>query len=295
MIPAAFAYSRARTLDEALDLIAGADPAVRVLAGGQSLIPLMKLRLARPERLVDLGRLPELRGVRDLPDGGLAIGARTTWAELLADSRARRYGALADALPAIGDVQVRNLGTIGGSLAHADPASDIAGPALALEIELVARSAARGERSIAARDLFVGAFATSIEPDEIVTELRVAPAGTSVSAYQALPQQASGYPIAGVAVVLGRGGGGSAPEAGTAASDGFAICAIAVTGVGEQPYRAVEVEQAVLDGTAFADAVAAVTLGQRVASDIHADRDYRAAMAAVIARRTLEAAAARLG
>jgi len=163
MIPAVFAYSRARTLDEALELIAGADPSIRVLAGGQSLIPLMKLRLARPERLVDLGRLPELRGIRDRAGGGLAIGALTTWAELLADPRIRAYGALGDAIPIIGDVQVRNLGTIGGSLAHADPASDIAGPALALEIEVVARSAARGERSIAARDFFMGPFATSLE------------------------------------------------------------------------------------------------------------------------------------
>lgn len=306
MIPAAFAYSRARTLDEALELIAGADPSIRVLAGGQSLIPLMKLRLARPERLVDVGRLDELRGVRDRPDGGLAIGALTTWAELLEDERIRRYGALADALPMIGDVQVRNLGTIGGSLAHADPASDIAAPALALEIELVARSAARGERSIAARDFFLGAFAASIEPDEIVTELHLPAAGPSVaSAYRALPQPASGYPIAGVAVVLNRGGAeepdvgteastGTEASAGTKASSGWAGCTIGVTGVGEQPYRAFDVERAMLDGTGFADAIQAIATGQRVAADIHADREYRSAMAVVMARRAFETAAARL-
>ncbi len=277
MIPAAFEYSRARTLDEALELIAGADPSIRVLAGGQSLIPLMKLRLARPERLVDLGRLPELRGIRDRVEGGLAIGALTTWADLLADARIREYGALADAIPIIGDVQVRNVGTIGGSLAHADPASDIAAPALALEIAVVARSAARGERSIAARDFFTGPFATAVEPDEIVTELRLAAPGPSTaSAYRALPQPASGYPIAGVAVVLSAG------------------CSIGVTGVGEMPYRAFDVEGVIIDGTPPADAVRAIAASQRVASDIHADRDYRAAMAVVMARRALEAATARL-
>jgi aerobic carbon-monoxide dehydrogenase medium subunit len=280
MIPAAFAYSRVATLEEALDLVAGADPAVRVLAGGQSLIPLMKLRLARPERLVDVGRLPELRGIRDRPDGRIAIGALTTWAELLDDPRIRQYGAFADAIPIIGDVQVRNLGTIGGSLAHADPSSDIAAPALALELELVARSAARGERSIAARDFFTGPFATALEPDEILTEVRVPAGGPSVaSAYRALPQPASGYPIAGVAVVL------------TASGSDFAI---GVTGVGEQPYRAVDVERAVVAGTPFEEAIGAITTGQRVASDIHADREYRSAMAVVMAHRAFEAASARL-
>lgn len=289
MTPAAFAYSRARTLDEALDLIAGADPSIRVLAGGQSLIPLMKLRLARPERLVDVGRLSELRSVRDIDGGGLAIGALTTWATLLEDPRVTRYGALADALPVIGDVQVRNMGTIGGSLAHADPASDIAGPALALGMELVARSAARGERTIAIDAFFAGPFATTLEADEILVEVRVpAPAPGTASAYHALPQPASGYPIAGVAVALARGaeratGGGA-----------FSAAAIGVTGVGEQPYRAGEVEREIVAGASIAEAARSIATGQRVAADIHADRDYRAAMAAVMARRAFEAAAARL-
>ena len=277
MIPAAFDYTRAATLDEALQLVAGGDPSIRVLAGGQSLIPLMKLRLARPERLIDLGRLEELRGVRELDDGGLAIGALTTWAALLADTRVARHGALADVLPVIGDVQVRNRGTIGGSLAHADPASDIAAPALALGMRVVARSAARGERAIAVEDLFAGPFATTLEPDEILTEVRVPPpAPSTASAYVALPQPASGYPIAGVAVVTGEG-----------------TCRIGVTGVGEQPYRAVDVERAILEGASIADAARSIAAGQRVAADIHADRDYRAAMAAVMARRAFEAAAER--
>ena len=310
MIPAPFDYIRATTLDQALDLVAGADPSIRALAGGQSLIPLMKLRLARPERLVDLGGLAELRGVCKRDDGALAIGALTTWADLLADPRVLRYGALADALPVIGDVQVRNRGTIGGSRAHADPASDIAAPALVLEIEVVVRSAARGPRSIPVADLFSGPFATTIAPDEILTEVRIPaavsrPPGTvSASAYRALPQPASGYPIAGVAVALTRARNGA-----------ISRCAIGVTGVGEQPYRAVDVERALLRtgsgvtvgttirpagpagpiGETVEHAFREIVAGQRVAADIHADRDYRAAMAAVMARRAFEAAVARLG
>ena len=185
----------------------------------------------------------------------------------------------------IGDVQVRNLGTIGGSLAHADPASDIAAPALALQLQLVARSAARGERVLAAADLFAGPFATILEADEMLTEIRLPAAGpTTTSAYRAIPQPASGYPIAGVAVALTR-----APE-----SQAISSCVIGVTGVGEQPYRAFDVERAVLEGAGIADAARAIATGQRVAADIHADRDYRAAMAAVMARRAFEAAAGRL-
>ena len=281
MIPAPFDYARPASLDEALELVADADPSIRVLAGGQSLIPLMKLRLARPQRLIDVARLEDLRGIRDGAGGGLAIGAMTTWAALLADARVTAHGALADVLPMIGDVQVRNRGTIGGSLAHADPASEIAAPALALGFEVVARSAARGERVVPVTELFAGPFMTTIAPDEILVELRVPAAqpGTA-SAYRALPQPASGYPIAGVAIVLGP-----APAAAT----------VAVTGVGEQPYRAAGVEQALSEGASIDDAIATITGGQRVGADIHADRDYRAAMAAVMARRAHAAALARLG
>lgn len=279
MIPAPFDYARPASLDEALELVAGADPSVRVLAGGQSLIPLMKLRLARPQRLIDVGRIEGLRGVRELPGGGLAIGALTTWAALLVDPRVTAHGALADALPIIGDVQVRNRGTIGGALAHADPASDIAAPALALGFAVVARSAARGERVVPVTELLAGPFMTILAPDEILTEVRIpAPVAGTASAYRALPQPASGYPIAGVAVVAGAG-----------------PARVGVTGVGEQPYRASSVEQALLAGGSIDDAVSTITTGQRVNADIHADREYRAAMAQVMARRAHAAAVARLG
>jgi carbon-monoxide dehydrogenase medium subunit len=275
MIPASFDYARAGSLDEALELMAGADPSVRVLAGGQSLLPLMKLRLARPQRLIDLGRIAELRGIDEEAGGGLRIGALTTWATLLSDARITTIGALADALPIIGDVQVRNLGTIGGSLAHADPASDIAAPALALDLEVVVRSAARGERRIALPSLFAGAFATTIEPDEILTTVRVpASAMAAASAYVALPQLASGYPIAGVAIAIAPSGD----------------VAVGVTGVGELPYRAAGVEAAIAAGRPAAEAIEGIAANQRVATDIHADREYRAAMAIVMARRAFSAA-----
>lgn len=287
MIPAPFDYARPTSIEDALVLLAAGDPSIRVLAGGQSLIPLMKLRLARPERLIDVGRIDELRGIRNRPDGGLSIGALTTWAALLDDPRIRRYGMLADAIPQIGDVQVRNRGTVGGSLAHADPASDIAAPALAFDVGLVVRSAARGERLITASEFFAGPFATTLEPDELLVEVRIPPADTTAgSAYVALPQQASGYPIAGIAVVLFRSSTGD--------TDSYSRCVVGVTGVGDQPYRALDVERAVVAGAALADAAREIAAGQRIAADIHADRDYRAAMAVVMARRAFETAAARL-
>ena len=141
-----------------------------MLAGGQSLIPLLKLRLGSVETLVDIGRVPGLRGVRQLDDGRLAIGALTTYAELL-ESPAKEYGVLRDALPHIGDVQVRNLGTIGGAIVHADPASDLPACLLALDAELVIRSAS-GERTTPIDGFFEGAFTTGLEPGEILTEIR---------------------------------------------------------------------------------------------------------------------------
>jgi carbon-monoxide dehydrogenase medium subunit len=287
MIPARFAYERPPNLEAALVRLSEAGAAARPIAGGQSLLPLMKLRLARPEWLIDIGRLEELRGVRELPEGGLAIGSLTTWADLLANPTVMGIGALADAVPLIGDVQIRNRGTLGGSLAHADPAADIAAPMLALGAAVEVRSV-RGARTIAIEELFLGPFQTSLEPDELITEIHLPPASSSGggSSYVALPQPASGYPIAGVAVVL-------APATGDEA--GWAACRIGVTGVGETPYRATGVEAAVLAGTAFADAAASISEAVRVASDLHADREYRAAMAVVMVRRALDAAAKRPG
>ena len=289
MIPAAFAYSRASSVAEALDLLVEHGPDSKLLAGGQSLIPLMKLRLARPERLIDIGRLDELRGIRETPTGA-SVGPLTTYAELLDDERVCSMAAMADALPRIGDVQVRNRGTIGGSIAHADPASTMPAVLLALDAVIVARSAARGEREIAIADFFEGPFQTALAEDELLTEIRLPmPAGTLGSAYQELEQPASGYPIAGVAAVVGSTSGG----------DTWDFVRIAVTGVGDHAYRA-EGAEAALTGTtgddaAIAAAVDKVTEGMEINGDIHADPTYRAAMAKVMAKRAIELARARLG
>src|SRR3990172_8296717 len=146
-MPAELDYVRAASLEDALTRLAAAGGAAKVIAGGQSLLPLMKLRLARPETLLDIGRLSELPGVSRLPDGRVAVGALTTYDEMLGDPILAGYGLLKDALPNVGDVQVRNRGTIGGAIAHADPASDMPAILLALDAEIVARST-RGERAI---------------------------------------------------------------------------------------------------------------------------------------------------
>jgi aerobic carbon-monoxide dehydrogenase medium subunit len=292
VIPAAFAYERATSVEDALGLLARHGADAKVIAGGQSLLPLMKLRLARPERLIDIGRLDALRGIRTLPDGRLAVGALTTYAELLA-SPVIRLALLADALPHIGDIQVRNRGTIGGSIAHADPAADVPALLLALGAEVVATSSDRGERSIGVDDFFLGPFATALEPDELLTEIRLpAPSGSHGSGYRRLEQQASGFAIVGVAVVIGQAG---ATPSGEASLDDVRV---AVTGVGDTPYRARSVEDA-LKGTSpdmagVDEALRSITDGVTVQSDIHANREYRAAMTTVMARRALEAARARL-
>jgi aerobic carbon-monoxide dehydrogenase medium subunit len=293
MIPAAFAYDRATTVDEALTLLAlhGAD--AKLIAGGQSLLPLMKLRLARPDRLIDIGRIDSLRGVRTTPDGRLAMGALTTYAELLETPSVMGLALMADALPRIADVQVRNRGTIGGAIAHADPAADMPAVLLALGAEVVARSAQRGERTIPIDEFFDGAFSTSLAPDELLTEIRLpSPSGWYGSAYRRLEQLASGFAIAGVAAVVGRTGGASGPDA------PIDDVRIAVTGVGDKAYRATAVEDALrgttLEAAVIDEAVVSITDGVSVQSDIHADREYRTAMAGVMARRALEAARERL-
>ena len=305
MIPAAFEYDRASSVDEALDLLRRYAADAKVIAGGQSLLPLMKLRLARPERLIDIGRLETLRGVRRLPDGRLAIGALTTYAQLLEDRSVKGLALMADALPRVADVQVRNRGTIGGAIAHADPAADMPALLLVLEAEVIARSASRGERSISITSFFEGAFSTALAPDELLTEIRVpSPSGSYGSAYRRLEQQASGFAIAGVAVVVGRTGvrgSGGSDRNGLDRSDGGGIVddvRVAVTGVGDTPYRATAAEDALrgtrLRSADIASAVSTITTGISVQGDIHADEAYRTAMAQVMARRALEAARDRL-
>jgi aerobic carbon-monoxide dehydrogenase medium subunit len=284
VIPAAFDYTRASSVEEALGILAS-DEGAKLIAGGQSLLPLMKLRLAQPARLVDIGRLPELRGVSKLDDGRLSVGALTTYAELM-DSPAVHLGVLRDVLPIIADVQVRNRGTVGGAVAHADPAADLPAALLALDAELVIQSPS-GTRNVRADGFFHGPFTTGLAHDEILAAVILpAPRGDAGSAYASIQQRASGYPIAGVAAVVFVGAGGLVEGAG-----------IGVTGVADHPYRAHEVEDALVGTTGTADAVAAaaaLVVGDReVSTDIHAGREYRAAMAVVHARRAIEAALAR--
>ena len=285
MIPAAFAYDRPSSVTEALDLLARHQGDAKVLAGGQSLIPLLKLRLARTSRLIDIGRLGELRGIRDLGDGGIGIGALATYREVLdSELAASRAPLLALAIPDIADVQVRNRGTLAGAIAHADPASDMPAVVLALDAVIVLRSRS-GERVIPAASFFQGAFATDLAEDELLTEIRIPaqPAGAGM-AYQHLEQPASGYSIVGVAAVVAR----------TAGS--VATARIAITGVGDVAYRASAVEAALVgtngDAAAIAAAAAHAADGVTVAADIHADATYRAEMARVYTRRAIEAALA---
>jgi carbon-monoxide dehydrogenase medium subunit len=285
VIPAAFDYQRPASIEEALKII-GSDPGAKLLAGGQSLLPLLKLRLGSAETLVDIGRLPGLKGVRKLDDGRIAIGALTTYADLL-ESPVREYGLFRDALPHIGDLQVRNRGTVGGSVAHADPASDLPACLLALDAELVIRSAS-GERTTGVNGFFEGPFSTGLQPGEIVTEIRLpGPRDDAGSAYVTLEQPASGYAMVGVAAVVFANDKG-----------GIATANVALTGVGDHPYRASDVESALAgsDGSnaSIAAAAAHATDGIDVNSDIHADREYRTAMAAVYTRRAIESALARL-
>jgi carbon-monoxide dehydrogenase medium subunit len=285
-IPAAFGYTRAGSLDEALAAIA-ADDNAKVIAGGQSLLPLMKLRLAQPGTLVDIGRLGELRGITRLDDGRLSVGALTTYAELM-DSPAMHYGVLSDALPHIADVQVRNLGTIGGAVAHADPNSDLPAVLLALDAELVLQSS-RGTRTVPANGFFEGPFQTGIGHDELLTQVILpAPRDNAGSAYVTLEQPASGYAMVGVAACVIVGAGGVIEWA-----------AVGITGVHEHAYRAPEVEQALIGTTGAAEVLAAAaahaTDEVEVNGDIHAGPEYRAAMAGVFTRRALQAALARAG
>ena len=280
MIPAEFGYVRPTSIEEAAQ--AAGQPGAKVIAGGQSLLPLMKLRLARPSTVVDIGRLDGLKGTRYTDDGGAEVGALTTYAQVIAETRLEWAR---EAVANIGDVQVRNRGTVGGSIAHADPASDVPAILLALDYSAVLRSP-RGERVVPLDGFFTGAFTTNAAHDEILVALRRPPLPDGVGgAYEKLAQPASGYAMVGVAVVIGRSGGT------------ISHARVALTGVGDHPYRAKGVEDALVgsDGSAGAIAAAAAhaTDGVTVNSDIHANAAYRSAMAVVHTRRAIETALGR--
>ena len=286
MIPAQFDYLTPKTLDEAVGLLAQHPDEAKILAGGHSLIPAMKLRLATPQVLIDIGRIKDLSYIRE-EGGQIRIGAMTTHYRLEASDRLREICPLLPECAAqIGDVQVRNKGTIGGSLAHSDPAGDWPAAIIALGAELVAVGAA-GERIIKADDFFVDMLTTALGAGEILREIRVtAPSGRFGQAYMKVPQPASGFAVVGVAVNLTRDQGGSCQSAG-----------IGITGVASKAYRASAVEKALtgsaLDEQAMAAAASHATDGVSVNGDLYASDAYRRHLAQVYTRRAIEAAASR--
>ena len=276
MIPQEFEYTAPASLQEALRLIAGGER--KVLAGGMSLIPMMKLRLATPEFLVDLGRVPGLNHIVD-SGGAIQVGATATHHDIEMSPVIRgRCPLLAEAASHIGDVQVRNRGTIGGSIAHADPAADYPAALLALEAQIRLASAS-SERSVPAADFFLDAFTTAIEPGELVVEV-VVPAEVSSEGYryEKLPHPASGFAIVGVAARVHR------------SNPGIALARIGVTGLGPRAFRALQAERILQSGGTVDEAVATVGEGEEANSDLYASAEYRRHLARVRARRAIEVA-----
>ena len=279
MYPANFDYKRPSTVDEAIALLAQHGDAAKVLAGGHSLIPAMKLRLAQPSVVVDIGRIEALSYVRDAR-GAIAIGAMTTHRQIETSALLRdRSPLLAETAGHIGDLQVRNKGTIGGSLAHADPAADYPAAILALDAE-IDLAGPRGRRTVKASAFFVDLLQTALEPNEIIVEVRV-PATAKSVAYEKTEQKASGFALAGAAVVVGQ-------EA----------VRVGITGVAAKAYRASEVER-LLAGQrtptpqAIALAASHAADGVDPLSDIHASAVFRAHLAEVNTRRAIERALSR--
>lgn len=287
MIPAAFEYESPRTLGEALALLASRADA-KLLAGGHSLLPAMKLRVAAPATLIDLGRIDGLSYIRNAGDK-IAIGAMTTHAEIAAcDLLHSASPLLAETAAHIGDVQVRNRGTLGGSLAHADPAADYPAAILALDAEMVAMSE-RGERVIPARKFFTGLMTSALRPSEILTEVRIPRTGGTTSgagtSYQKFHHPASGFAVVGVAAVVKLRGAN------------IASAAVGITGVGVHAYRAAAVEAALRGKPLSAIAKAAEKAAGKIEAlgDTYASAEYRRHLAQVFTRRALAAAAKAAG
>ena len=283
MIPAEFEYFAPASVKQAADLL-GRRADAKVLGGGMSLIPALKHRLLQPGALVDLGRIPDLDGVR-VRRGRVVLGGRVTHAQLGASPELAELPIFAETARVIGDVQVRNRGTLGGSLVHADPAADWPAVFLALDGEATAVGP-RGERTLAAADFFTGMLQSAVAADEIVTEVRLSfERGRSGAAYAKLRQQASGFAVVGVAAQVTLDRRGRCERA-----------SIGVTGINPVPFRATALEER-LRGAPLADGVPpdlvdAVDEADPM-EDIHASADYRRHLVAVFARRALERAAAR--
>ena len=271
MIPSSFTYQRAGSVEEALSLVAEHGDDAKFLAGGHSLLPLMKLRLAAPEVIIDLGGLHDLSYISD--EGSyIAIGALTRHHDVEhSEVLSREVPLLAHAAGQVGDPQIRHRGTIGGSIAHADPASDLPAVLLALDATIVARGAG-GEREIGIGEFFQGLFETVLEPGELLTEIRVPKPAAAGWSFQKFTQRAIDWAIVGVAVQGNH---------------------VALVNMGGTPLRAAAVEAALAGGASPADAAAHAAEGTSAASDIRASRDYREHLARVLVSRALTEAASR--
>lgn len=286
MIPASFEYQSPKSLDEALRLLGRHGDEAKILAGGHSLLPMMKLRLAAPRYVIDIGRVKGLDYIREEGDQ-IAIGALATHAQIAASELLReKCPLLPETAAEIGDMQVRNRGTIGGSLAHADPAADYPASILALDAELIVQSGS-GKRTIPAAEFFVDLLQTQIRPGEILVEVRVPVrrAGEGM-AYCKFHQPASGFATVGAAARVTISNGGSIDEIG-----------VGMTGVASKAYRATATEKALrgkkVEGGSVEAACTKAAQGVEPLSDIFASSEYRRAMAAVFAKRAISAALAR--
>ncbi len=276
MIPAAFDYQRPTSLDEALRLLAQSEDA-KLLAGGHSLIPAMKLRLAQPKTVIDIGRIAGLNYIRD-SGTQIALGAMVTHYEIESSRLIQeKCPLLAEVAPQIGDVQVRHKGTLGGSLVHADPAADWPAAILALDAQLEI-AGPNGRRTVKATEFFVDMMQSAVQPNEILCEIRVPITAKSV-AYVKFAQKASGFAIAGAAVVVDKAN---------------RSVAIGITGIAPKPYRATAVENALkgkdLTPEAIRGAATRVIDEAEPLNDIHASAEFRAHLAQVTCRRALELA-----
>jgi carbon-monoxide dehydrogenase medium subunit len=286
MIPAQFDYVRPGNLDETLRILKDREGEAKLLSGGYSLLPLIKLRLAQPALLVDLRDVPGLVGITETDDY-LSIGARATHRQIHEAEVVRdRYPLIHDVTATIGDPQVRNWGTIGGSVAHADPASDWPAALIAGNATITCRSQS-GEREIAARDFFLDTFQTAIEPTEVLTEIRVVrrPRG-SAGAYEKLERKVGDFATAAAAVQLTLGAHGEVERAG-----------IALTNAGPTPVKASEAEQYLvgkaLDAAAIAEAARLAAKAAQPSADRRGTVEYKREMARVMTARALRQAAER--
>lgn len=282
MMPKAFAYRRAGSVTQALEMLQEAGPGARLIAGGHSLLPLMKLRLSTPDTLVDIGRIAGLKGLR-VEDGRLVVGALTTHHEVATSAEARELlPALVQAAAHIGDPQVRSIGTVGGNLAHADPASDL--PAVALAYDAEIRFAAADRTSaIPAADFFLGPLMTALPEAAVLTAVAftVPPSGSRAT-YLKVAHPASGYAVVGVAAVVAQGPSGVVQHV-----------RIAVTGAGATPYRAQAAEERLLGAVPAAQSIRAAAAEAAadagITGDIYASETYRRHLVSVTVMRALSA------